>query len=137
MDALGIGEAAVAAAIVAATVALLALAWRRRGVDLLPVAAALPVAWAAWLLGYQTGIDAAAALVNGYLLLLGVVLLVQGMREDRLRRANVGTAIVGLLILLRFFDTDWGFLVRGSAFVAVGLAFLLVNSMLLRRRGEA
>ena len=137
MDALGIGEAAVAAAIVAATVALLALAWRRRGVDLLPVAAALPVAWGAWLLGYQTGIDAAAALVNGYLLLLGVVLLVQGMREDRLRRANVGTAIVGLLILLRFFDTDWGFLVRGSAFVAVGLAFLFVNSVLLRRRGEA
>ncbi|HET9766223.1 MAG TPA: DUF2157 domain-containing protein [Thermoanaerobaculia bacterium] len=137
MDSLGIAETVLAAAMVAATVALLALAWRRRGADLLPVAAALPVVWAAWPLAYGSGTDAAAALVNGYLLLLGAVLLVQGMREDRLRRANVGTAIVGLLILLRFFDTDWGFLVRGSAFVAVGLAFLLVNSVLLRRRGEA
>ena len=138
MDALGIGEAAVAAAIVAGAVALLVLAWRRRGLDVLPMVALLPVAWLSWLLTYDAGIGGpGAVLFNGFLLLLGVVLLVQGMREDRLRRANVGTAIVGLLILLRFFDTDWGFLVRGSAFLAVGLAFLAVNVALLRRRGEA
>jgi uncharacterized membrane protein len=137
LDGLGIAEVAVLAALGLVTLGLFVVARRRRGPDVLAVAAALPLVWVAWLLTLGGNADAAAATVNGYLLLLGVGLLVQGMREDRLRRANVGTAMVGLLILLRFFDADWGFLVRGSAFLAVGVAFLLVNTVLLRRRSEA
>jgi len=127
------GELVVAILLVAATAALLALAWRRRGAELLPVVAALPVVWLARLLAARSG-EAVSATVNLYLLALGAAMLAQGMREERLRRANLGAAVLGLLILLRFFDTDWGFLVRGLAFVAVGLGFLLVNLVMLRRR---
>lgn len=121
--------------VVIAAGALLVAAMRRRGAELvLPAGAGVPVAWAALALARTAGEESAAVAMNLYLLALGGVLIAQGLREDRLRRANVGTAIVGVLILLRFFDTDWGFLVRGAAFIAVGLAFLLVNSVLLRRR---
>ena len=90
--------------------------------------------WLGLLLARGPGGGAAAALVDVYLLALGVGLLAQGMRDESVRRANLGTAIVGLLIVCRFFDTEWGYLVRGSAFLAVGLAFLTVNALLLRRR---
>jgi len=125
-------------AVVAVAIGLLALAMRRQGAEVvLPAGAGVPVAWVALLLARQSGDQLAAVLMNVYLLALGVILIAQGLRAERLRRANIGTAIVGLLILLRFFDSDWGFLVRGVAFIAVGLGFLLVNSMLLRRRAEA
>jgi uncharacterized membrane protein len=127
-------EGAVLAGVLLAAAALLYGALRRRGADAAPLVAGPPVAWLALLLAETSGEEAAAVLVNVYLLALGVTLLVRGMRDESLRRANVGTAVVGLLILFRFFDTDWGFLVRGTAFIAVGLAFLLVNLRLLRRR---
>jgi hypothetical protein len=38
------------------------------------------------------------------------------------------------LIVLRFFDTDVGLPDRGLAFIAVGVGFLVVNAMLLKRR---
>jgi hypothetical protein len=134
----GAAELAAELAVVGVTclgaVAFVALAWRRHGGEVVPFALALPAVWLAWLLARFDSRESAAALANVYLLVLGALLLVSGLREDSLRRANAGTGVLGLLVLLRFFDTDWGFLLRGSAFIAVGLGFLLVNSLLLRRR---
>ena len=41
------------------------------------------------------------------------------------------------LIVMRFFDTDVGFLIRGLAFIAAGVGFLVVNIILLKRRKGA
>lgn len=130
-------EGIVLAVVLLASGWLLASAARRRGREAIALVAGPAALWLALLLSRLAGEDAAAVVVNVYLLALGVALLAQGMRDESLRRANLGTAVLGLLILLRFFDTDWGFLVRGSAFIAVGLAFLFVNLRLLRRRAAA
>lgn len=132
-DALLTWEALVVVAVALGAAALAVLAWRRDR-RALTLAAALPVVWVGLALALSVDEAVAAVLLNLYLLAAGVALLVQGTRADSLGRANAGASLVGLLVLLRFFDTDWGFLVRGAAFIAVGLALLVVNVALLRRR---
>jgi hypothetical protein len=39
------------------------------------------------------------------------------------------------LIVTRFFDSDLGFVVRGLAFIGVGIGFLATNVVLIRRKG--
>lgn len=121
--------------VIAAT--LLALGARRRDAAGITMGLALPVVWAGWWLARADAPEWPAALVNLYLIAFGVVLLIAGVRETSLGRANLGAAVLGLLTLARFFDTDWSFLVRGAAFIAVGLGFVLVNVVLLRRRRAA
>ena len=68
---------------------------------------------------------------------MGVGLLVRGFRARRIGTVNAGLLVVFALILLRFFDEDLGFAVRGVVFVLLGLAFLAVNLVLARRKGAA
>lgn len=137
ISALEVGAEWLVVGLVIAAAALLAIAaTRRRRPIAAALLAALPVVWAA----HWARVDAPewpAALVNLYLIGLGITLLVAGLRETSLGRANLGAAVLGLLTLLRFFDTDWSFLLRGAAFIAVGLGFVLVNVVLLRRRRAA
>ena len=49
----------------------------------------------------------------------------------------VGVPFFFALILLRFFDEDLGFVFRGVVFVLLGLAFLVVNLVLARKKGAA
>jgi hypothetical protein len=44
--------------------------------------------------------------------------------------------LVVSLILARFFDDDWSFVIRGLGFILMGVIFLVMNLWLLRRRGE-
>ena len=78
-----------------------------------------------------------AANVARLLLSVGVGLLVRGFRARRTGTVNAGLLVVFALILLRFFDEDLGFAVRGVVFVLLGLAFLAVNLVLARRKGAA
>ena len=130
-------EGTVAALVSLLAIGLAAVAWVRRTTDALPLAAGLPAVWLGWLLARAGYAGAAAAALNVYVLLLGALLLTTGVRDESLRRANAGTAIVGLLVLLRFFDSELGFLLRGVAFIGVGVAFLVVNTVLVRRRRAA
>lgn len=123
--------------LVVAAAALQVVAARRRGPAAWTIGAALPIVWVAqWLAGMVTP-GWPAVLVNLYLIAFGVVLLIAGVRETSLGRANLGAAMLSLLTLFRFFDTEWSFLVRGTAFIAVGVGFVLVNVLLLRRRRRA
>lgn len=71
---------------------------------------------------------------NLYALLLGVATLVQGIRVNRLAVVNGGMAILSIWIMLRFFDEDVSFLVRGTVFILLGCAFLYANFKLMRRK---
>jgi hypothetical protein len=76
-----------------------------------------------------------AVMFNLYLSLLGIGTLVIGFRGRRLGTVNGGMAVLAALILCRFFDSDLNFLVRGIAFIVIGIGFLLTNLMLLRWKG--
>lgn len=120
-------------------VGLLTVVWRRGArIEAALWGLALPTVWIAFAVAgdplEQPGV--AAVLVNLYLLILGAGLVLLGLRARALRQSNVGLAILAVLILLRFFDTDWSYLVRGLAFLAIGVSFLVVNRRLLgQRRG--
>ncbi|MGE5551099.1 MAG: hypothetical protein ACM3ZC_11305 [Bacteroidota bacterium] len=73
-------------------------------------------------------------LANIYLLGLGLAALISGMRRGHRGLANLGVTILGVLIVFRFFDGEISFLVRGLAFIAVGLGFLTTNLVLARSK---
>ncbi|MCX7709804.1 MAG: DUF2157 domain-containing protein [Clostridia bacterium] len=79
---------------------------------------------------------AAMLLFNAYLLLLGIVTVIKGVRIKNLGVTNAGMLIITLLALLRFFDSDLGFVERGIAFILVGAGFLVSNILILKKRGE-
>jgi len=76
-------------------------------------------------------------LFNVYLAVLGVGTLVTGLRGRRLGVVNAGMFVLAALILCRFFDSDLGFLLRGVAFILIGVGFLATNLVLLRWKGES
>ena len=77
---------------------------------------------------------AAALLMNVYVFALAVMALRSGLARAKFAETNAGMLLLTALIVMRFFDTDVGFLLRGLAFIAVGVGFLVVNAMLLKRR---
>jgi uncharacterized membrane protein len=70
---------------------------------------------------------------TGLLAALGVTTMVAGLRTEQFGIVNVGMAILALLILVRFFGSELDFVVRGLAFVAVGVGFLVTNLLLVKR----
>jgi hypothetical protein len=70
---------------------------------------------------------------NAWLLAVGAATLNDGFRRMELGTANRGLLAVGALLIARFFDTDFSFLLRGLAFVALGAGCFVVNVWLMRR----
>ena len=129
---------ALAALLPAAAVVLLVGSVRRGKAHALFIGALPILAVLGYALGTRThGEGAAMALFNLYVFAVGVALLVQGFRSRRSGTVNLGLVVVFALILLRFFDEDLGFVFRGVVFVLLGLAFLIVNVVLARKKGAA
>ena len=51
--------------------------------------------------------------------------------------AWLGMLVVAILAIARFFDNDLEFVVRGIAFIAIGLGFLGTNLVVFKRRARA
>ncbi len=78
-----------------------------------------------------------AGLFDLYLLVSGLWLLVTGIKINKQGQMNVGLLAITALIVARFFDTDLNFLLRGLIFIALGIAFLVANLVMLRRKGAS
>lgn len=111
--------------------------WRDRRINLAPAAFA-PIAVIAWVIAKRTGNPILPALlVNGFVLALGVFTLLRGIRAGRIFEANLGMLVVAILATARFFDTDFEFVLKGIAFIAIGLGFLVTNLVVFKRRARA
>lgn len=75
-------------------------------------------------------------LMNGYTLLLSVTLIRRGAREKSLGMLNIGMLMITILIIMRFFDSNFSFIVRGLTFVIIGSCFLVTNWIMVRRKKE-
>lgn len=75
-----------------------------------------------------------ALIFNGFMLFLGIMYIVMGCRNIRLRQLNGGMAVLALLLVSRFFDDEFGFMARGIVFIALGGCFLAVNLIMARRK---
>lgn len=78
-----------------------------------------------------------AGLFDAYLLVTGLWLLVTGLRINKQGQMNAGLLAIAALTVARFFDSDLSFLLRGLMFIALGIAFLVANLVMLRRKGGA
>ena len=77
---------------------------------------------------------AAATLINLWMLGAGIQYVRWGIAENRLWRMNLGLLLIALVIMLRFFDLDIGYAMKGVVFILIGSAFLLMNLRLIRQR---
>ncbi len=78
----------------------------------------------------------AVLIMNAYLFALGLGTTVSGLREQSMQQMNAGMLVLAALIMARFFDSQFGFVVRGVAFILLGLGFLAANGYLVRRAGK-
>lgn len=79
----------------------------------------------------------ASIAVNLYLFSLGALLIKQGVNRLHSFWLNNGLAILSLLMLARFFDTNMSYLTRGFVFITLGAAFFVANTWITRRKKEA
>jgi uncharacterized membrane protein len=77
--------------------------------------------------------DLALVIFNLFLFACGLVVTINGIQSGHLGTVNAGMIILAALIVARFFDSELGFVIRGLAFILVGIGFLLTNWILIRR----
>lgn len=133
----GIGEYVLALALMGA-VAGMGLPFLRplRGKVLLFGAAPFVITLGLLLLGIDPGGIAATVLLNAYLLILGVTLLISGVRQGSLGVLNLGMLLLAALVVARFLDISFSFVARGVVFVILGAGFLITNLIMVRRKSE-
>jgi len=73
-------------------------------------------------------------LINILLLILGVMAIKIGVDKFHFGVLNYGLIIISVLIVCRFFDTNISFIVRGLLFVIIGVAFFLINYVMLKKQ---
>lgn len=73
-------------------------------------------------------------LINVVILLFAVHTIRNGAKRNHLGILNYGLLIITALILCRFFDTDFSFVVRGLLFISVGAGFFAANYYMIKKR---
>ncbi len=73
-------------------------------------------------------------LINLLILLLAVHTIRDGAQRNHLGILNYGLLIITALIVCRFFDTDFSFVLRGLLFIGVGIGFFAANYYMLQKR---
>ena len=100
-------------------------------------AAFAPIVLVAWGLAKRTRNPLVPSLLlNFFGLALGIFTLIRGVRAGRIYEANLGMLIIAALAIARFFDSDFEFVVRGIAFIGIGLGFLVTNLIVFKRRAR-
>ncbi|MFV0431373.1 MAG: DUF2157 domain-containing protein [Alphaproteobacteria bacterium] len=75
-------------------------------------------------------------LANIMLIYLGVYYLYLGSKLNLMWQSNVGLAILCILIITRFFESDMSLVVKGVSFIVIGIFFLISNIIMLRKKRE-
>jgi len=111
-------------------------AFRRDSIETITLAAFPILAGLCFLIQSSGGdTDLLNALIfNGFMLFFGIMYIVLGCRNVKLRQLNGGMAVLSLLLVTRFFDEDFEFLARGIVFIALGACFLTVNLVMAKRK---
>ena len=71
---------------------------------------------------------------NILILIFGITEIKRGTKSDNFGILNYGLAIITILVLCRFFDTDFSFAIRGLLFLMVGCGFFFTNYLMLKKR---
>lgn len=72
-------------------------------------------------------------LVNIIVFILGVSTIKKGADKMNFGVLNYGLLMITALIVLRFFDTEMTFVIRGFLFISVGIGFFVANYLMLKK----
>ncbi len=115
---------------------LLIQVWRKKDSEIIILSAGFPLILTSYFFSYfPLMVLINTALANIYLLLLGVYYLHSGLKTVRARTTNLGVFLIAAVIILRFFDVDLSFLIRGIIFMILGAAFLYTNHFIIKKKG--
>lgn len=137
--------------------ALRTIEWPRSTLMLLPLLLGGGAAWLAWqefragdrllapLLGslalfvwvepmlMRASVPFTMILAHLYALAFAAAMIRTGLARSQLGVANQGAALIAALILVRFFDSEFSYVVRGVGFIVTGAAFFAATLWLRRR----
>lgn len=65
--------------------------------------------------------------INAYILCLAVVTMVNGSEQGKFWKIMAGLILYAILVVVRYFDTDMGFIWKGLLFLGFGGVFLLIT----------
>lgn len=71
---------------------------------------------------------------NLYLITLGIATIISGVKNNLLVKINSGMFLFSVAVLLHFFSNDMNILLRGIIFIVIGIMFLVINYVMLRRK---
>ncbi len=104
----------------------------RKFQSLSPTQPAYIIAIIIFLVGLQSSL--AVILVNAYIFIIGLLIIIKGMRTDHLGKLNYGLVIITMLVIFRVFDSNLSIALRGLLFLIVGVGFYITNFQLLKKR---
>jgi len=70
---------------------------------------------------------------NLYVLYLGIICVLSGLKDKNLGVTNAGILIMGTIIFTRFVDASLGIVERGVIFIVIGACFIFANVALSKR----
>jgi uncharacterized membrane protein len=118
----------------AAIVAMAILLDRRRHRLALLWGLSVPLVAVVWPIVAATGAEWLGVFAFNLLVFaVGIATIAEGLKSESLATVNLGMLLVAALVVVRFFDSELGFVVKGLAFIAVGIGFLAANVVLARR----
>lgn len=115
-----------------ATVLFIRYLKRRKKGDFKPIAPVFALFLIAFIIGIYSNLG--VVLVNLYVLVIGILTMREGVRQDHLVLLNYGLLTIAVLIACRFFDTDLSFVIRGLLFILIGVGFFAANYFMLQKR---
>lgn len=75
-------------------------------------------------------------IANAAMLAIGIMLIVCGTADCDTFTTNAGLVTVGAVVIMRFFDWDLDIFMKGIAFICAGVALLVVNKRLAKKRKD-
>ena len=78
----------------------------------------------------------ATILTNLLILAFGIIIIRNGINKLDFRTLNFGLSVIAALTVIRFFDTNVSFVIRGSLFLIVGIGFFVTNLIVVKRKKE-
>lgn len=73
-------------------------------------------------------------LINLKVLAMGVITIRQGVKQNHLGILNYGFMIVMALVVVKFFDQNLPFVLKGSLFILAGIGFVAANIIMVKKR---
>ncbi|MGI6091813.1 MAG: DUF2157 domain-containing protein [Veillonellaceae bacterium] len=83
---------------------------------------------------FDTSGVGATIIMNIYMLLLSISIISAGSHKNSLGVVNAGMLMMAVLIIARFLDMNFSFVIRGVVFVLLGIGFLITNWLMVRRK---